>query len=427
MAAQIAAGASYRQVARQYGMAVSAVHGHVRRYRTGAIPEPPPDTTARQITQERDGDTLTLDSRASDSIRTLDQLLDACEVDRALWTVERWVANKWEVGTKLPGGQVAVTPLWQVKAWLRPLQAIIDARAIVDGLLADLAAAAPVRKRIVRAKIDDGLLLEFGLYDHHLALLSWAEETGADYDSDIAEWLALYAVERVRERAAGYGVSRIVVPIGHDWLHVDTEIDGRAGTTAKGTPQDTDSRWPKMFRRACSVAIRLIGGLSEVAPVEAVIVPGNHDRTRAFTLGEVLAAHYRSDPEVSIANTASLRSYIEHGTVMLGLGHGDDIKESDLPLVMAQEAPEMWGRTTWREFHRGHTHGLRVQRYAPARDIAGVIVRTVPSMVAPDAWHASKGYRHARCAEAFLWHPVDALVGTIVVSVPAEFRGEVAA
>src|SRR3990167_307306 len=99
-----------RQVAAAHGVAPATVHTLVRRWRRRQAPD------AGRVTQERAGDALTVESRSSASVRTLEQLLDACEVDRDLWAVERWIANKWEVGSKLPTGGVAVTPLYQIKA-----------------------------------------------------------------------------------------------------------------------------------------------------------------------------------------------------------------------------------------------------------------------------------------------------------------------
>lgn len=70
------------------------------------------------ITQE-DENHQTAESK-SVRIRTLEQLLEACEVDLSVWQVDHWIANKWEVGAKdKETGEIVVSPLWQVKAWLR--------------------------------------------------------------------------------------------------------------------------------------------------------------------------------------------------------------------------------------------------------------------------------------------------------------------
>src|SRR5689334_6849187 len=53
-------------------------------------------------------------------LKTLDDLLKHMKVDLSVWDVERHVINKWEVGSKHPRtGEVTVTPLFQIKAWLK--------------------------------------------------------------------------------------------------------------------------------------------------------------------------------------------------------------------------------------------------------------------------------------------------------------------
>jgi len=52
-------------------------------------------------------------------IKTLDQLLEAAQVDLDTWEVERYVINKWEVGAKDSMDEIKIHPLFQVKAWLR--------------------------------------------------------------------------------------------------------------------------------------------------------------------------------------------------------------------------------------------------------------------------------------------------------------------
>ncbi len=57
----------------------------------------------------------------SDDVKTLDELIKACQVDTAVWEVDRWVANKYEtpmkVGVKGQERPIIVVQ-YQVKAWL---------------------------------------------------------------------------------------------------------------------------------------------------------------------------------------------------------------------------------------------------------------------------------------------------------------------
>ena len=60
----------------------------------------------------------TITSKKSNRIKTLDDLIEACEIDTEVWEIERYIVNKWEVGSTIEG-RVIVEPLFQIKAWLR--------------------------------------------------------------------------------------------------------------------------------------------------------------------------------------------------------------------------------------------------------------------------------------------------------------------
>lgn len=88
---------------------------------TAGLPSTDEAPPGDSLTIQRDGQEMELESK-SGRIKTLADLLKACEVDTNAWRVERWVANKWEVGAKDSDGNVVVTPLFQVKANLIPVE-----------------------------------------------------------------------------------------------------------------------------------------------------------------------------------------------------------------------------------------------------------------------------------------------------------------
>lgn len=61
---------------------------------------------------------LEIESNYSGRILTIEQLIEAAQVDTALWKVSNAVVNKWEVGAKDARGNIVVEPLFQVKIWL---------------------------------------------------------------------------------------------------------------------------------------------------------------------------------------------------------------------------------------------------------------------------------------------------------------------
>ena len=124
--------------------------------------------------------------------------------------------------------------------------------------------------------------------DLHVGKLAWAPETGRDYDSKIAETRVYQAVDTLIRRATSFKVAKHLFVVGNDLLQVDNLL----GETTAGTHQDTDSRYRKMFRASVRMMSEIALRLAEVAPVEIIVVPGNHDNLASFHVGEVLAARY---------------------------------------------------------------------------------------------------------------------------------------
>jgi hypothetical protein len=81
-----------------------------------------------------DGNEATAESVSYDP-KTLDEILAACKIDRNVWEVEKWVCNKWaQAGFpratgkskkwKRPSTEPIVTPLYQIKVWLKRIRPI---------------------------------------------------------------------------------------------------------------------------------------------------------------------------------------------------------------------------------------------------------------------------------------------------------------
>jgi hypothetical protein len=214
-------------------------------------PEPP--QTTESFTAE--GDSAEVQRRTPENVRTLDDLVRVCQIDLTEWIVDKWVCNKWEMGSKDPEGNVTATPLYQVKAWLKRNRPMISAKAEIDALVADAKKLIAPRP-FVQRKASGPYLLEIAIPDLHLGKLAWGPETGGpNYDSKIAAALYMEALEALIQRTAAFKFERVVLVLGHDFYHSDS----KQGTTTKGTPLDNDSRFHKTFiagRRLMTDAIR---------------------------------------------------------------------------------------------------------------------------------------------------------------------------
>jgi hypothetical protein len=271
-----------------------------------------------------------------------------------------------------------------------------------DQLLKDIAKDSVVVKKPhpTPKRLEDPHALEVCLFDLHIGKYGWGEETGEDYDTDIAEARARDAAVDLLGQGAGACLEEIIVPIGNDLLH----YDNLEGTTTAGTILDRDTRFQRMYRRARGLMSWLIQTCAEHANVRAVIVPGNHDSLSAFTLGEVLAAEYAKDARVTFDNSPRKRKYVPYGKNLVVYAHGHAEPHRKLPGIIAAEEPQLWAGATTREVHLGHFHKSKVTEPIYVDDHEGCTVRVLRSLSGTDAWHSSMGYvGNTRGAEAFLW------------------------
>lgn len=358
-----------------------------------------------------DGDKAELTATVEEPIRTLADLIRVCKIDTGEWEIVSWKANKWDIGAKLgvkKDKKLVTRPLFQVTASMRRKVDVARARREIETLLADAKKGIKPWPQPKRSKPGEHLL-EIAIPDLHIGKLAWSEETlGANYDHKIACALYRDAIETLIARTSAFKFSRIVLPIGNDFFH----SDNKAGTTTKGTPLDNDSRFQKTYLAGRRLMVEAIERLRTIAPVTAVMVPGNHDALSNFCLGDSLECWYHNTPDVTVMNAPAPRKYMQHGKVMLLWTHGNDIKLADLPLLMATEQPEMFGATAYREAHTGDKHQLKVQEHM------GVRVRISPALCSADAWHSAKHFvGNQRAAEAFVWSEVEGLVSTATYTV----------
>lgn len=375
----------------------------------------------RGNTFEATGDKAYAEVVAED-VRTLDDLLAYMRVDLAIWEVERWTANKWEVGAKPGDGNTlkvnrpktgfSVQPLFQVKAWLvKRKPTIRDAafeRLLEQMRSARKKAGAPRRMPAIKAPRKSDCTVECSLYDAHFGLLAWGAETGESYDLKIATARYAGAVADLAQKIAPFKPGKILLPLGNDFFHINNP---EGYTPASHHHLDVDGRLGKVFAAGVDAVLNATKILTEIAPVEFIWVPGNHDPETSFFLCKVIEAYFHQSPRVSVDIGPSPRKYRHFGCNLIGFTHGNEERHADLPTIMAGEMKSAWAQSTCYEWHTGHFHKRKETRYLAADTFGAVVVRTIPSIAGTDAWHFRKGYvKGNRVAEAFVFSHTDGLV-----------------
>ena len=360
----------------------------------------------------------------SETIKTLEQLLDSCNVDLDLWKVDRWEVKSYQgyrkdehkdlqfyegkmTGTIIDDGNVKLATMFSVKVWFvkreeKPFQDVLDK------LIAKLESR-PRPINIVKNYPQGEYLLLPGISDVHFARLS--------LDGKYTPEQTLQDLEDVGDAIIGRSlamilpVNRILLPVGNDLLNVDN----LSNTTTRGTWQESSAGIRDAVDAVCTGFVDMINKFVEVAPVDVKLVPGNHDRYSMYWLGKMLEAYFKSNKYVTVDNSQSPRKYYQYGANLIGMEHGDRIKGKELALIMAQEVPQMWGSTRHRVFFRGHFH-KEYEMYVPIADAGGVHVVTFPAFCPPDSWELLMGYiGNNRAGVAHFFHTEQGRAGSFPV------------
>jgi len=224
--------------------------------------------------------------------------------------------------------------------------------------------------------------LVLGLQDLHYGKYGWNSEVGERFDRETCAKRLNTAIRSLLERTQMLGgVSKVIVPVGGDWFHVDN----REHKTTKGTPQDVDGTFSQIVFEGTELAANMVSELVQFADVELVYSGGNHDQTMSQVLLLFLARAFANDPRVSVQVNAAPRQYRQWGNALLGFSHGE-LKDAKLAQLMPVEAAEMWSKTTDRMIFTGHFHTERTNEFF------GVEVHHCPSLAGTDRWHSENGY-----------------------------------
>ncbi len=241
---------------------------------------------------------------------------------------------------------------------------------------------------------NDDLLAVYPMGDPHFGLYSWSQETGEDFDLEIAERLTTQAIDRLVASAPNASTA-LIAELG-DFFHADNK---ESRTPQSGHALDTDTRWAKVMQVGLRAMIHCIKRtLEKHALVIVRIVSGNHDPHSSFALALALDAYFHSEPRVRVDLNASPFWYYRFGKVLIGVTHGDTVKPAQLPGIMAADRAEDWGATKHRYWYTGHIH------HRKAEDFPGVEWESFRTLAARDAWHQGRGYRSGRDMHCIVIH-----------------------
>ena len=119
-----------------------------------------------------------------DSVKTLPEIRNFFDVDDRIWDMERVLVNGWDVTAKI-NNEMVKGQNNQVKVWFRKKipAPIVDA---IDSFLKKANGHRPRYKYPKRKVPDDPHILVMSMPDAHIGMMAWKNETGNNYNTNIA-------------------------------------------------------------------------------------------------------------------------------------------------------------------------------------------------------------------------------------------------
>ena len=238
------------------------------------------------------------------------------------------------------------------------------------------------------------LINVYVITDFHLGMKSWHEESGHDWDMEIAENLLVNWFRKAVSLSPDSHTA-ILANIG-DFMHWD-------GMEAV-TPQhkhilDADTRFQKLIRVAIRVIRSVITMLLEKHnKVHVLMADANHDPASSAWMRELLASVYKDEPRITVDTSADTYYCYEHGETALYFHHGHKRGVADVDRVFAGKYRQVFGRTKYAYAHLGHLHSNEV------KESQLMIVERHRTLSAPDAYASKGGWISGRDAKVITYH-----------------------
>lgn len=268
----------------------------------------------------------------------------------------------------------------RILAWKEMLQAFKD----------DLPKANAVTKQPVC--IND-LLNLFIITDLHLGMKAWHEETGSDWDLNIAEDLLIAWFDEAIASAPKAEVA-VLAQLG-DFVHFDG-LD--SVTPTSGHLLDADTRFQKIVRVAIRVIRHIIRALLNKFPrVHVLMAEGNHDMASSVWLREWVHAFYDDEPRVTVELSPDPYYCFEWGDTALFFHHGHKQKMERVDTVFTRKFRDVFGRTKHCYGHMGHYHSDK------KLETNLMTIEQHRTMASPDAYASRGGYLSGRSASVITY------------------------
>lgn len=319
---------------------------------------------------------------SKDEIRTLEELIEKCNIDTSVWEVTRYVQNYWGNNK---------SPYWQVKAWLsRKKEAEIVQNEFVNFLQTYERKAGKIEVEKSNTLGSYGCLVINKQDAHYNKLDVYGDNDIYKRTGNVLEKIEII----LKQASLSNNLDTIYYIVGSDEFNSEF-----TGTTTKGTPQQNILPYHEAFQRICDHEVMVIESLASTgATVNVIYVPGNHDEYVGWHLIKWLEVYFRDEFSITFENSPSYRKYISFGNSAIMLNHGDVVKPSKLAAVFPIEFKNEWSYHDHFYIFTGDKH------HELSQDFNGIKFYQIPAFSnAKSQWDDKNGYTTSKAeVTAFL-------------------------
>lgn len=241
---------------------------------------------------------------------------------------------------------------------------------------------------------NNNLINQYTLTDYHLGMMAWGEETGSDWDLQIAEDTLVKFFE-VAIKTSPNAKECVFAQIG-DFLHWDG-LD--AVTPANKHVLDADTRFTKLVRVAIRVIRRVISMLlNKYETVNVIMAEGNHDPASSVWLRELLHSFYQEEPRLNINTNPDPYYCLTFGKVCLFYHHGHKRSIKNIDTVFVGKYKKEFGLSDFVYGHTGHLH------HEHKLETNLMTLEQHRTLASKDAYASRGGYLSGRDSKVITYH-----------------------
>ena len=253
----------------------------------------------------------------------------------------------------------------------------------------------------------------YTITDHHIGMLACAEEGGDNYDTKIAEKLALDWFSSAV--AMSPNSDECIINFLGDEAHYDSM---KAVTPMSGHILSADTRLFRMIRTQIKLIKSAVSMcLVKHKKVKLLICEGNHNPVSSLWLREMFHEVFIENERVEVNREVSPYYAYEFGDVMIAMHHGHCANFSRVESAIIAKYREMFGKSKFAYTHLGHLHHRAV------KETSLMIIEQHQTLAAKDEYSSKGGYFSGRSANVITYHKKYGEVSR--VSIPVEMLRDI--